>query len=179
MRAELDAIKEAHQRELQVQDDLHVHVIRAVGLLSNFSADPAIALWWEDCKTIQKVHVHQAPRKDYHPRKTSDAPSSSGSQAKSETTSDEASHPESPEVLAACQPILVNLDRVTRCPPDLPNISWLGKRSERKKPHLIHTIYTYNPPEVVAESQLGDVQNVHVTLARPLALLVCYCVLQP
>ncbi len=43
--------------------------------LSSFSADPAVALWWEDCKTTRRVN--QAPRKEYQPRKSSYAPSTS------------------------------------------------------------------------------------------------------
>ena len=31
------------------------------------------------------------------------------------------------------RPILVNLDRVTRCPDELPNVTWLGPRSWRKR----------------------------------------------
>ena len=33
-------------------------------------------------------------------------------------------------------PILVNLDRVTRCPDELPDVTWLGPRSWRKSLHL-------------------------------------------
>ena len=49
--------------------------------LANFSADQAVALWWEDCKTTRRVS--QAPRKEYHPRK-----SSSETQTESEITSE-------------------------------------------------------------------------------------------
>jgi len=56
--------------------------------LSSFSADQAIALWWEDCKTT--CRVNQAPRKDYKPRKSSNTPSTS-----SQAESNVASHPES------------------------------------------------------------------------------------
>ena len=34
-------------------------------------------------------------------------------------------------------PILVNLDRVTWCPADLPDISWLGKKTKRCKPYQL------------------------------------------
>ena len=32
------------------------------------------------------------------------------------------------------QPILVNQDRVSKCPAELPNISWLSKKKRRSKP---------------------------------------------
>ena len=54
--------------------------------LSSFSADPAIALWWEDCKTTRRVN--QAPRKEYQLRKSSSAPSTSSEpQTQGKTTS--------------------------------------------------------------------------------------------
>ena len=31
------------------------------------------------------------------------------------------------------KPILVNLDRVSKCPSDLPDVSWLGPRSRRRR----------------------------------------------
>ena len=37
------------------------------------------------------------------------------------------------------QPILVNLDRVTRCSPELPDVSWLGKRSRQRCQHNFPT----------------------------------------
>ena len=42
----------------------------------------AVALWWEDCKTTRTVS--QAPRKEYQPRKSSNAPSTS-SESQAET----------------------------------------------------------------------------------------------
>ena len=42
--------------------------------LAEFSPNEAVNLWWEDCQTTRRVN--QAPRKDYRPRDSTEASSS-------------------------------------------------------------------------------------------------------
>lgn len=92
----LKVIKTDQRTNLQTETLLDLLEINMEGPnLSSFSADEAVALWWEDCKMT--CGVNQAPSKDYKPKKSSNTPSTSSvSQAESDVAFH--SESESPEV---------------------------------------------------------------------------------
>lgn len=60
--------------------------------LSDFSADRAVELWWDDCKTTRRVN--QAQRKEYQPRKST---ASTSSEPQAENLDESMSGPEATE----------------------------------------------------------------------------------
>lgn len=62
--------------------------------LSDFSADRAVELWWDDCKTTRRVN--QAPRKEYQPRKST-ASTATSSEPQAENLDESMSGPEATE----------------------------------------------------------------------------------
>ena len=80
----LKLIKTDRRTRLQARtlsDLLDIHVEGP--LLSNFSADRAVELWWRDCSTTRRVHQH--PRKAYRPRKKASTEADASASSESDT----------------------------------------------------------------------------------------------